>query len=98
MIMIGASLSGLGLASVFPINVSLLSHWFGDAATRVSGTIFSIGNFGGAVIPWLVGLISTHLGLRYGFVVPLLGTLGMLMFYVGSQGLGNAGAAKADCC
>jgi MFS transporter, FHS family, glucose/mannose:H+ symporter len=98
MIMIGASLSGLGLASVFPINVSLLSHWFGDTATRVSGTIFSIGNFGGAVIPWLVGLISTHLGLRYGFVVPLLGTLAMLMFYVGSQGLGNGGAAKADCC
>jgi MFS transporter, FHS family, glucose/mannose:H+ symporter len=83
-IMVGASIAGLGLASVFPINVSLLTHWFGEKATRVSGTIFSIGNLGGAVIPWLVGLISTHLGLRLGFMVPLAGAIGILAFYVTS--------------
>jgi fucose permease len=97
-IMIGASLSGLGLASVFPINVSLLSYWFGDAATRVSGTIFSIGNLGGAAMPWLVGLISTHLGLRFGFAVPLLGALSMLLFYASPQGLRSTDASSADCC
>jgi MFS family permease len=97
-IIIGASLAGLGLASVFPINVSLLSHWFGETATRVSGTIFSIGNLGGAVIPWLVGLISTHLGLRFGFVVPLLGSMGMLTFYLTSQRLTGGATSTADCC
>jgi MFS transporter, FHS family, glucose/mannose:H+ symporter len=97
-IIIGASLAGFGLASVFPINVSLLSHWFGETATRVSGTIFSIGNLGGAVIPWLVGLISTHLGLRFGFVVPLVGAMGMLTFYVTSHKLAGDATSTADCC
>ncbi|HZR57218.1 MAG TPA: MFS transporter [Terriglobales bacterium] len=84
-IMVGASIAGLGLASVFPINVSLLSHWFGEAATPVSGTIFSIGNLGGAVIPWMVGFISTHFSLRFGFVTPLIGAVGMLAFYLTSE-------------
>ena len=97
-IIVGASLAGLGLASVFPINVSLLSHWFGETATRVSGTIFSIGNLGGAVIPWLVGLISTHLGLRFGFVVPLLGAIGMLTFYLSWQKRDGQTTSAADCC
>jgi FHS family glucose/mannose:H+ symporter-like MFS transporter len=95
-IMIGASLAGLGLASVFPINVSLLSHWFGETATRVSGTIFSIGNFGGAVMPWLMGFISTHLALRFGFAVPLLGAISMLVFYLASDKLIRATSA-ANC-
>jgi FHS family glucose/mannose:H+ symporter-like MFS transporter len=97
-IMIGVSLAGLGLASVFPINVSLLSHWFGKTATRVSGTIFSIGNLGGAVIPWLVGLISTHLGLRFGFVIPLIGAVGMLTFYLSSEKQGARATPAGDYC
>lgn len=83
LVVLGASLAGLGLASVFPISISMLSHWFGEAATRVSGTIFAGGNLGGAVLPWLVGALSTHYGsLRAGFVVPLLGAMSMLAVYV----------------
>ncbi len=86
MIMIGAAISGLGLSSVFPISVSLLTHWFGETAPRISGLIFSCGNFGGAVLPWAVGALSTHFGsLRAGFIVPLFGALSMLAFYL-SQG------------
>ncbi len=85
MIVIGASLAGLGLASVFPINVSMLPRWFGESATRVSGAIFAGGNMGGAVLPWLVGALSTHFGgLRVGFLVPLLGSVIMLTVYVAS--------------
>jgi fucose permease len=81
-IMFGAAISGLGLSSVYPISVSLLSRWFGDAAPRISGAIFACGNFGGAVLPWVVGALSTHLGsLRAGFAVPLVGALSMLVFY-----------------
>jgi fucose permease len=97
-IMAGASVAGLGLASVFPINVSLMSHWFGETATRVSGTIFSIGNLGGAVIPWLVGLISTHLGLRFGFVIPLMGSIGMLIFYMTADKRVGGATPIGDCC
>jgi MFS transporter, FHS family, glucose/mannose:H+ symporter len=83
MVVLGASLAGLGLASVFPISISMLSHWFGEAATRVSGAIFGGGNLGGAVLPWLVGALSTHYGsLRVGFAVPLFGALSMLAVYV----------------
>jgi fucose permease len=83
LIMVGAAISGLGLSSVFPISVSLLTHWFGETAPRISGLIFSCGNFGGAVLPWAVGALSTHFGsLRAGFMVPLVGALSMLVFYL----------------
>jgi fucose permease len=82
-LVLGASLAGLGLSSVYPISVSLLTQWFGRAAVRVSGAIFAIGNLGGAVLPWLVGLLSTRSGsLRLGFVVPLVGAMSMLVFYL----------------
>ncbi len=93
-IMLGAAVAGLGLSSVYPISVSLLSRWFGDAAPRISGAIFACGNLGGAVLPWVVGALSTHVGtLRAGFVVPLVGALSMLAFY---SAQGNFGAAKSS--
>jgi fucose permease len=86
-IVIGASLAGLGFASVYPISVSLLAHWFGETTPRVSGVVFSTGNLGGAVLPWLVGAISTATGsLRTGLTVPLVGAFGMLMFYLTRRG------------
>jgi fucose permease len=82
-VVVGASMAGLGFSSVYPINISLLSHWFGETATRVSGAIFAIGNLGGATLPWVVGAVSTKTGsLRAGLSVPLCGALGMLVFYV----------------
>ncbi len=81
-ILIGTTIAGLGLSSVYPINVSLLEEWFGGALAVVSGVIFSLGNLGGAVLPWAVGAISTHFGgLRAGFLVPLAGAAFMLAFY-----------------
>jgi FHS family glucose/mannose:H+ symporter-like MFS transporter len=83
LVMIGAGVAGLGLASIFPINVSLLPHWFGSNTRRSSGVIFSLSNFGGAAFGWLVGALSSHFGsLRVGFLVPLAGALGMLAFYL----------------
>jgi fucose permease len=82
-VVVGASMAGLGLASVFPITVSLLSHWFGEMAALVGGAVFPLGNLGGAALPWLVGVISTGSGsLRVGFLVPLFGALSMLAVYL----------------
>src|SRR5216684_311158 len=79
----GAVLAGLGLASIFPISVSLFPRWFGESTTSSSSPVFASGNIGGAVLPWLVGVVSTHTGsLRSGFIVPLLGVAAMLTFYV----------------
>jgi FHS family glucose/mannose:H+ symporter-like MFS transporter len=83
MIAAGAVLAGLGLASIFPISVSLLPSWFGESARRASGTVFGSGNVGGAVLPWVVGAASTRYGnLRAGFFVPLVGVAFLLTFYL----------------
>ncbi len=90
----GAVLAGLGLASIFPISVSQLPRWFGESAAGSSSPVFASGNIGGAVLPWLVGVISTHTGsLRSGLVVPLLGVGAMLAFYVG-YGISREQATK----
>ena len=82
-VVVGAILAGLGLASIFPISVSLLPGWFGPSARRASGAIFASGNMGGATVPWFMGLLSTHYAsLRLAFMVPLLGATGMLVFYI----------------
>jgi MFS transporter, FHS family, glucose/mannose:H+ symporter len=82
-IVVGATLTGLGLASVFPISVSMLSHWFGEMASRMGGAIFPLGNLGGAALPWLMGVLSTEFGsLRLAFLVPLAASVIMLAAYV----------------
>ena len=87
LIIVGSILAGLGLASIFPISVSLFPRWFRDSAARVSGAVFSGGNMGGAVLPWAVGVVSTRFGsLRLGFFVPVSAVLLLLGFYI-SQGV-----------
>jgi MFS transporter, FHS family, glucose/mannose:H+ symporter len=90
-IMIGSLLAGFGLASIFPISVSLFPRWFRDSARRASGAVFASGNMGGAVLPWLVGVISTHFGsLRLAFFVPLVAVTVMLVFYISEEFSGRS--------
>lgn len=97
LVIAGCFLAGLGMSSVFPISVSLLPRWFGESARSVSGVVFGSGNIGGAVLPWIVGLVSTRFGnLRWGYFVPLGGVAFMLAFYVTQKSgqrpaIGNAG-------
>ena len=82
-IMVGSVLAGLGLASIFPISVSLLPRWFGDSAHHASSVIFASGNTGGAVLPWVLGAVSAHYSsLRLAFSIPLAGAIAMLLFYL----------------
>jgi fucose permease len=95
LVIIGAVLAGLGLASIFPISVSLLPGWFGPSARRSSGAVFASGNIGGAVVPWFVGEFSTHAaGLRAAFLLPLLGVSAMLVFYLTNKA--SVGRRRAD--
>lgn len=80
-ISVGGCIAGFGFASVFPINVSLLSA-FASLASRAAGPMFALGSLGGAILPWLVGLIATRSGsLRLALVVPLVATLIMLALH-----------------
>lgn len=86
LIAVGSLLTGIGLASIYPISVSLLAGWLGDSVRRASGAVFGSGNIGGALMPLLVGAVSSQAGnLRYGFIVPLAGVTLMLAFYLSNR-------------
>jgi MFS transporter, FHS family, glucose/mannose:H+ symporter len=82
---------GLGLAAIFPITVALLSR-FQAAETRNAGLMFALSGLGGAVMPWLVGAVSTRSGsLQIGLTVPLFGTMILLWLHA----VGNHGSQPA---
>jgi len=75
----GFAIAGLGCASIYPIYISWFSKWYGAAARRLGGVVFSMASFGGSAMPWLVGALSTKAGsLRVGLLVPLAGCFVML--------------------
>ena len=75
LIIAAGAIAGYGLAAVFPITVALLSH-FQHLEQQIAGPMFGLAGLGGAVMPWLVGVISTRSGsLRAGMVAPLLATV-----------------------
>lgn len=81
-VMASACATGLGLAAVYPITISLLSQEFGTASSRIGSVMFVMSNLGGGLLPWIVGLSSNRLGtLKAGLVVPLLGCLMMSVLY-----------------
>jgi MFS transporter, FHS family, glucose/mannose:H+ symporter len=83
-IVAGACVAGLGLAPIFPILVAWLSQQLGSAAKRAGGPMFALGNVGGATLPWLVGFASTQSrSLRAGLVVPLCGSVLMMVLQAG---------------
>lgn len=76
---VGFAIAGFGCASIYPIFISWFSKWYGAAARRLGGVVFSMASLGGSALPWLVGFISTRAGsLRVGLLVPLAGCFAML--------------------
>ena len=62
--------AGVGFGPVFPLGVSRMLARVSDP--RPTGWVFAMCAGGGAVIPWLTGLISTESGsLRAGFAIPV---------------------------
>ena len=82
-VVVSAALAGLGLACVYPITISLLSREFGPASTRIGSVMFTMSNLGGGLLPWIVGVSSTHFGtLNAGLAVPLIGCAAMFGLYM----------------
>jgi len=77
----GFAIAGLGCATIYPIYISWFSHWYGPAARRLGGVVFSMASLGGSAMPWLVGFVSTKANsLPIGFLVPLAGIVAMAVF------------------
>ena len=68
---VGLTIAGLGCSSIYPIYISWFSRWYGAAARRLGGVVFSLASLGGSALPWLVGFISKQSGsLRIGLLIP----------------------------
>jgi FHS family glucose/mannose:H+ symporter-like MFS transporter len=76
--LVAVAMTGCGCAPIFPLSVSRLLARVGRS--RSTGWIFAICGSGGAVIPWLTGLLSEHSGsLRTAFAVPLSAMAAILL-------------------
>jgi FHS family glucose/mannose:H+ symporter-like MFS transporter len=86
-----ALVAGLGCALVYPILVARAIERYGVAARTVVGPMLAISGFGPASMPWLVGVIASHVGdLKAGLgvvLVALITILGGLRFVYGDASL-----------
>lgn len=77
LLLAGAGCAGLMLGPVFPLTISLFLSRAGDS--RNSGWVFAVAGFGGAMLPWITGVVSSDFhSLRSGLLVILLVSLIML--------------------
>lgn len=77
---IALALGGAGCSTIFPILVAWLTEFTDDSAAAWRSVAFGAASFGGAVIPKLVGTLSTHFGgLRAAFPAITLATATMIV-------------------
>jgi MFS transporter, FHS family, glucose/mannose:H+ symporter len=96
LLVVSVTVAGLGLAAIYPITISRLSQEFGPAAARAGSVMFTMANFGGASLPWLVGHTSHHWNdLRAGFAIPLVATVLMYALYCRKPSSGAAQTASS---
>ncbi len=82
-VIVGALITGLSFATLYPITVARLSHRFGVAARSIGAVMFSLAAVGPAVIPWMVGVISHATGsLRAGLLLPLGATVILFLIHL----------------
>jgi fucose permease len=82
-VLVSACAAGLGLSTIYPITISILSQDFAAASSRVGSVMFVLSNIGGGLFPWIVGLTSDRFGtLKAGLLVPLLGGALMYVLYL----------------
>lgn len=82
-LLVSASLAGFGLSAVYPITIAMLPREFGPGASRVGSVMFTLSNLGGGFLPLVVGVSSSAFGtLKAGLVVPLAGSVLMLVLYL----------------
>jgi MFS transporter, FHS family, glucose/mannose:H+ symporter len=83
---LGAALAGFGCAPQYPIFITWLAQTFGKDSTWVSALFFAGSSAGGAVLPWLVGIVGAQTGsLRTGFVLPLVACVVMILSVLRSR-------------
>ncbi|ACO32778.1 MULTISPECIES: MFS transporter [Acidobacterium] len=92
LLLAGTVLTGLALAPIFPLVLSLFMARAGES--KHTGWVFMLSGFGGAVMPWMTGVLSTGThSLRIGLLVPFAASLVLLAMMLWF-GLTQAPAAR----
>jgi fucose permease len=82
-VIVGALITGLSFATLYPITVARLSQHYGVAARSIGAFMFSLASIGPAVISWAVGVTSQATGsLRAGLLLPLGATVFLLLVHL----------------
>ena len=82
-VIVGALVTGLSFATLYPITVARLSQRFGVAARSIGAIMFSLAMVGPAILPWMVGVISHTTGsLRAGLLLPLGATVILFVIHI----------------
>ncbi|HVT98408.1 MAG TPA: MFS transporter [Acidobacteriaceae bacterium] len=83
-VLVAVAVAGAGFGPVFPVAVSRMLGRVSDH--RNTGWVFAVTASGGAVLPWLTGLVSTRTGsLRTGFVVPVAALAAIVLLAAGEN-------------
>jgi fucose permease len=78
-----ASVTGFGLAAVYPITIATMTRTVGRFSAGVSSVMFAVAGLGAACVPWLVGFESTaQSSLKMGLGVALGACGVMLLLYL----------------
>lgn len=79
---VGILLVGFGFASIYPIVVEKIGHRFTYYHPGFYNGIFSLAFTGGLLAPWTLGYFTEAWGVQAIMVVPLLGTLMVVLLVV----------------
>ena len=83
---VGTAIAGLGLAPQYPLYVTWFAAGFREDANWLGTLYFGGAGLGGAVLPWLVGIIAAHANsLRAGLILPVVVTAVMLTLLLRSR-------------
>jgi len=76
---VGAGLTGLAFASIYPTVLALAGDRYQRHSATVFGILFTIGLSGGMFYPWAIGHVSQSQGIRAGIFFPLVGTAAIVL-------------------
>ncbi|MGC8550396.1 MAG: MFS transporter [Acidobacteriaceae bacterium] len=89
----GAAWTGFSLGPIYPLVLALFMERAGES--KHTGWIFTVSGFGGAVLPWMTGVISSAAhSLRIGLMVPVAGACLLIVLMLGF-GLSRVQAAAS---
>lgn len=79
---LGTLTVGLGMASIYGLQVSNATTYAEGRRARVPGWLFTCGSIGGATLPWLFGIVAEKTTLRSALLLPIIALVLLMILNV----------------